>query len=179
MLLEHFTVGAQGALAFGEQGDPGRLRVQPVDKPQILQPPRLRPEVPRAQRRLQRQLQVPSRPVPRIRRQHPTRRLIQRQHRPVLVKNRYDDARLLQLDVLWFCHNPRLAMPAPACNVRTSVLLAVPPCFLTLGAGPPLRLHRGCKLRLSGADSAMRLHIGSRLRLTVLFLFVLSNYQRC
>src|SRR5258708_1221530 len=90
--FEQFTVRAKRAQTFGEEIEPVRFGVGRVDEGEIFEVAGTGPEIDRVKRGLERKLQVAARVVPRIRREHPTGGLVEREHGTVFKKNGDDDA---------------------------------------------------------------------------------------
>ena len=101
--FKHLAHRAHRALAFGEEHHAARVRIQPVNVPEIAQIARARPEIIRADGRINRRLQVPVRLAPRIRHEHPAARLVNRDDRAVL-KDDGDRLAARQFDEIGFRH---------------------------------------------------------------------------
>src|SRR6185503_18954954 len=94
--------------ALGEQENPAGFSVEPMDMTKELQIPGPGPELTGRDRGRDGGLQVARRPLPRVRNQHPTRRLVDRQHRAVFVENR-DRGAISQLNMIRGGHNAMMA----------------------------------------------------------------------
>jgi len=77
--------------------------VEAVDVPEIIQVARLRPVVVGADGRINRRLQIPVRLAPRMRHEHPAARLVNRQHRAILIDDG-DRVAARQINEIGFRH---------------------------------------------------------------------------
>src|SRR2546430_3337137 len=98
-ILEQPAVGRRGARIFHKQQNSACVGVETVNETEELQAARTRPEIAALDAGDQRQMQVAAGPVPRLRREYPAGRFVDRDDRAVLVENR-DDRAVRQFD--WF-----------------------------------------------------------------------------
>ena len=97
---------SDGPLALRQQKDPGRVCIQPMHVPQKANTTTARPHISRNDASHQQRMEVVDHPVCVLRRQHPTGRLVDRQHRPVLMQHGNLEAR--QADFFECRHVPQI-----------------------------------------------------------------------